>query len=415
MGRTILIVVILVSSIYAGIIINVQNQMYKLPSVMVDNSMRKEAENVSDFALRTAVRNAAAIGLTNEDNLEDFTTVYNNYKIGNCTIDSIRFNFAETVDKYQALTYISGDFQGKHINYPAEIAYNYPVVNPGPTPDAQWSSNRKHRHGDHDDYDDERGRIHASSHGMEEMTRGHGPDGRRAFHSDGGRGWLGVEDNPILQVDSTFSLSVFAKFENNANYGSLVWLASDPYDHEHAHTGHPGHNLRFKPTAGIYYTKSDRRMHYVVTLTNHRMLEVTMPYTTHGQHPHTTEAWHHFGLTYTNNAVNPANGLVCGRLRAYYNGAAVGDVYTIAADGTRKTIKAMYGLNIGRHDLRALSGHVIDADGYLSGHDNHHEGHHYHHGVMDFVSFWRSTITNEDMYNIYMGRINPSYMSYIRD
>lgn len=56
MGRTILLVVIMVTTIYAGIIISVQREMYKLPEIIKDNFSRKEIENVSDYALRAAVR-----------------------------------------------------------------------------------------------------------------------------------------------------------------------------------------------------------------------------------------------------------------------------------------------------------------------------------------------------------------------
>lgn len=56
MGRTILILVVLLSTIYGGIIISVQKEMYKLPDVMKDNFIHKEIENVSDYALRAAVR-----------------------------------------------------------------------------------------------------------------------------------------------------------------------------------------------------------------------------------------------------------------------------------------------------------------------------------------------------------------------
>jgi len=145
MGRAILIVVILISTIYAGIIVNVQKEMYKLPEVIVDNLLAKELENVSDYALRAAVRMGTEnnIMVTGVDSMlvdmeNDRITSYGTagtvidtvlfsrpYTQGNCTVNKIFYKRVGS-DYIEAKTYVRGILQGKTVDYDALIAYDYP-------------------------------------------------------------------------------------------------------------------------------------------------------------------------------------------------------------------------------------------------------------------------------------------------
>ena len=55
MGRGMLILVILMSTIFAGIAMRAQNRALELPDVLRDDQIKRETENVSDYALRYAI------------------------------------------------------------------------------------------------------------------------------------------------------------------------------------------------------------------------------------------------------------------------------------------------------------------------------------------------------------------------
>ena len=52
MGRAMLILVILLSTVFAGIALRMQTKMLDLPDVLRDDQLKRETENVSDYALR---------------------------------------------------------------------------------------------------------------------------------------------------------------------------------------------------------------------------------------------------------------------------------------------------------------------------------------------------------------------------
>jgi hypothetical protein len=52
------------STLFAGIVITLQEKMLNLPDVMLRNMLWKEAECVSDYALRTGIRNAGSMGFS---------------------------------------------------------------------------------------------------------------------------------------------------------------------------------------------------------------------------------------------------------------------------------------------------------------------------------------------------------------
>ncbi len=128
MGRSMIVVVILMGTIYAGIMLTMQNRLMNLPEVFVRQLLSKEAESVSDYALRTAVRNSVQLGIQAQaGTLLQLTQVFNNFQVGHCIIDSIQYSFVETANHYRAKSYVRGTLQDQDIVYPAEIAFNFPI------------------------------------------------------------------------------------------------------------------------------------------------------------------------------------------------------------------------------------------------------------------------------------------------
>ncbi|MDZ4182329.1 MAG: hypothetical protein U1B83_05570, partial [Candidatus Cloacimonadaceae bacterium] len=63
MGRSMLIVVVLMSTLYTGIMMSMQRSLFSLPDIVSRNMLQKQAESVSDYALRTAVRRSVSLGM----------------------------------------------------------------------------------------------------------------------------------------------------------------------------------------------------------------------------------------------------------------------------------------------------------------------------------------------------------------
>ncbi|MDZ4122107.1 MAG: hypothetical protein U1C33_06770 [Candidatus Cloacimonadaceae bacterium] len=128
MGRSLLIIVVLMSTIYAGITITSQKRMLSIPYITARNMINKEVESVSDYALRTAVRNSVSLGLQAQSgSVMQLTVNYNNFNIGNCIIDSINYTFVESGNHYRAISHVRGSLHGIDVEYPAEIAFNFPL------------------------------------------------------------------------------------------------------------------------------------------------------------------------------------------------------------------------------------------------------------------------------------------------
>ena len=117
MGRSVLILVVLMSTIFGGIVVSMQRRMQNFPEVMVRNLLKKEAESVSDYALRTGIRNAQSMGLQMpvEGVPLNVTQTFNNLRVGHCSIDSIRYRFINTTSQYRAQTAVRASMQGFNI------------------------------------------------------------------------------------------------------------------------------------------------------------------------------------------------------------------------------------------------------------------------------------------------------------
>ncbi len=102
---------------------------------------------------------------------------------------------------------------------------------------------------------------------------------------------------------------------------------------------HPGQNLRYKPTGGIWYQGGN--LHFTSVNTAYTQTTITVPFTPDGKWPHNKDKWHFFGLTYNN-----------GILKAYVNGVLRGTAY----QAPLPAINSTYGFTLGRKDIRNLGG-----------------------------------------------------------
>ena len=362
----------------------------------------KEAESVSDYALRTGIRNAVSLGLqVPQEGHTDTTQVFTNFRVGHCVIDSIRYSFVEGADHYRAQTTVRASMQGVNITYPAEMAFNYPISAVVGNPNCfYFEMDQPQFHGSNEWIRDTSGNNYTGEPYNAVSTRPHGSgaNGWKCASFDGVDDYIdircepGCPDHPRLVVSSALTIVCFAKIrvETTANQGTLVWLASDPYDHGSANGAHPGNNLRYKPTGAIWYSRTDQSMHFAATLNNgpKTMVEAVVPYTPLGKWPHNKDPWHFFGMT-----------LRFGILKAYINGVKVATVYQGI---TNDAIPNTYGVSVGRRDIRNLgSGGTAEYK--------------YFYGLMDQVGLYDRALSEAEMYGFYLGVIRPENILYIRD
>jgi hypothetical protein len=387
-----LIAVVLISTIYSGILLNVQRSLFKLPEVITENFIRKESENASDYALRTAVRDASQMIVTiPTDGVTSVSRNYNNFNIGHCAIDSIKYRFVTDRSHYQAKTYVSGVLQGLHVDYNAEIAFNFPISQLIPTPDGiYYQCDQPQFHGSNEYIMDDSGCGNDGEpmNAIGTRPNGYGVDGWKCASFDGVNDYILTYDHPMIQVDSTFTYSVFAKVVSTEATACLMWMASDPYDTNVSQTGHPGWNLRYKPCGAIWYTSTPtKQMHFAVTLRSYVMLQLDINYTPVGKSPYNKDAWHHFVMTFNK-----------GVLKAYINGVLMGTTTSLIS---KKTLTPEYGINFGRRDIRVPG--TTAADLY------------YLYGLEDQMGLFRRALTDQEVANLYWGIIKPADILYIRD
>jgi len=396
MGRSMLIVVLLMSTLYAGIMVTLQRHMFSVPDIISDNMMVKQAESVSDYALRTAVRNSVSLGMqASPDSVLHWNTVYNNFNVFDSRIDSIRYSFVETASRYRAQTYVTSRLAGRSVQYRAEIAFDFPVIEavgnpncfylrmnqPQFNPAEHWNQvlDSSPNHNDGLFYGD-----------IDTRPMGQGVDGWKCASYGIGGGYITHPGNASMEVNSNFSLVTFAKIREDHPAATIIWLASDPNDSNSAYTDslgyHPGQNLRLKPTAGIWYENGYVYFSSVNTVYN--QITISVPFTPAGKWPHNKDQWIFFGLTYNR-----------GILKAYINGVLVG---TNFSGWPFSAITNTYGYSIGRRDIRKDSGL---ATGWYK----------YMYGLLDELGLYNRTLSDAEMAGWYNQVISPANIHYIRD
>ncbi len=391
MGRTALILVVLMSTIYAGIMINLQRRLYDLPRIISRNMLQKEAESVSDYALRTAVRNSVFHGLQAEPGvLTQVHIPYTNFTVGNCIIDSINYVFDAHYSRYLAQSFVRGSLMNQEISYEAEIAFDFPI--PG---SVAGTPNVFYLEMDQPQFNPSFNRVYDTSPNANDgffwgdvTTRpmGSGANGWKCASFGIGGGWIDFPGSGSTVVSSAFTILTYAKIRQGHANATLVWLASNPFDTGSSSAAGPGHNLRYKPTGGIYFTGGN--MVFTATTSGHHVVTVTAPFTPDGKWPHNRDPWHFFALTYN-----------MGTVRGYINGVLVGTAY---APGVMEALPSIYGFSLGRKDIRVLG-------------PGGNSEYMYMYGLMDQVGLYNTALTADQINDFYHGTLQPARIWYIKD
>ena len=396
MGRSILILVLLMTTLYMGVMISLQRKMMDLPDIIADNLIMKQAESVSDYALRTAVRNSVSLGMqASPDYVWYWTEHYNNFNVQNCVIDSIKYDFAYSSSRYRARTYVRGFLQGREVPYTAEIAFNFPLIqavgtpncfylecdqpqfNPSENWNQVWDSTENHNDG-----------LFLGN--ISTRPMGEGANGWKCASYEDGGGYIYNLGHPSMSVNTNFTMISFAKIRKGQTFATVAWMASDPYDGTTAYTDadgvyHPGRNLRLKPSVGIYYENG--YMYFTSVNNVYNQVTVTAPFTPEGKWPHNKDQWIFMGMTYNR-----------GIVKGYINGVLVG---TNFSGFPYAAIPTNYGYSIGRRDLRG---------GTFSNTD-----YRYMFGLLDQIGLYNRTLSEAEMAGIYNQIINPANIQYIKD
>jgi len=392
-----LIVVVLMSTLYAGIMITLQRHMFSVPDIITRNMLMKQAEGVSDYALRTAVRNSVSLGMqASPDSVLHWKTVYNNFNVFNSRIDSIAYNFVESSSRYRAQVYVSGRIMGRTTQYRSEIAFNFPLIEAVGSPNCFWLRMNQPQFNPSEHFNQVTDSSPNHNDGLfygDISTRpmGQGVDGWKCASYGSGGGWITHPGNASMEVNTNFSVVTWAKIRQGHPAATILWLASDPYDSNTSYTDaggvyHPGQNLRLKPTAGIWYQSGT--MYFTAVNTMYNQVTVSVPFTPAGKWPHNKDQWIFLGMTYNR-----------GILKAFVNGALVGTSYS---GWPFSAITNTYGYSIGRKDIRNSSGL---ASGYYM----------YMYGLLDELGLYNRTLSEAEMAGWYNQVLSPANIHYIRD
>lgn len=404
MGRSVLILVLLMSTLFTAIMLSVQRRMLNLPDIITKNMLKKQIEGVSDYALRTAVRNSVGLGMVaSPDSVTHWTLHYNNFNIQNCVIDSIKYDFAYAANRYRARSYVRGNLMGVQEQYNAEIAFNFPLIEVVGTPDLfylefdqpqfnpsqnwclAWDSTVNHNDGiPYPIY----GQSGAGA--IKTRPNGQGANGWKCASFEAEGGYIYNTGHSSMHISSNYTIISFAKIINGHPAATIVWLASDPFDGNTAYTDvngvyHPGANLRLKPTGGIWYENGNLYFSAVNNL--NYQITVSVPFTPQGKWPHNKDQWIFMGMTYNR-----------GIVKGYVNGLPVG---TNWAGWPYSAKTNAYGYSIGRRDLR---GGTFSESDYK-----------YMFGLIDQVGLYSRTLSDAEMWSLYDQIIRPADIQYIRD
>ncbi len=465
MGRAILIVVILVSTIYAGINVSVQKEMYKLPSVIVNNFLNKECENVSDYALRAAVRLSTeniimlpgvdTLTVTFNDSIPDPGDINlpDDYAIGNCKIKRIRYKRLGA-STFEAKTTIEGTLQGRVVDYTGQIAFNFrttavdgPLVLYNDYDSQAHAPDSLLDHSSHPSGIPMTGLItavgtdfsnvvHYSSDGLDKyFTGGGGTHKCLEFGAamtngkDHVGGWVQcpspASESYQLLLDrlktyNQFTVAVYAKPQivksadrnvtNQGADGAAITIGGNSAalywaasDPEHSKFNEPGYE---RPSIGIWYDNYNAvaktvTMHYQVTINDGTASGTSMQITRAGC-PINSNLTQLAWHMYTLTFLN-------GTLTAYYDSDVVG---TVTAPGGYTTIMPNdYGFTLGMKDIRGdtptplCPTQVKDpATCYM-----------FFNGLLDQITYWDVCLTPQDVENWFNNYVDKAEKLYIRD
>lgn len=459
MGRASLMFVILMTTIFASVLVRVQRSIGGVPDVLIRNQLNKEIENISDFVLRAAVRNANSKDfldsvLSGTEIIGELTHIQNfaigERRIGNCDVLSLEYSYAHTADHYKVKTHIRGFMQGVEVFRDAEMAFSFPMVTLGKVaPNVVYLEferlllfpwlfdifNLNNRFLPDSSPNNYGGQFHGFSFISptapyyvkdnidDDVESWGGAYSKRYIKFNGYNNWVevenklpvGSEDDEALNTDTDFSLMCFAKIDKSGRnstlgisdkrnqQGALVWIPSDLTDA----------SMQFKPSAAIYFETTNTssatgKMHFVVTRSDKDSLMVSIPYT------RTAEVWQRKWLLIYYYIINPNHprfpwnsyGLTYETkdeqsiLTAYIDGRVVGQRIK---EGAVRAHKSEYGMIMGRKGLNT------------SLYDLSHVHNRYFFGIMDQAGMDDRTFTPTEMLLWHQGVMKSTLVQYIRD
>lgn len=398
MGRSMLIVVVLMSTIYAGILVSLQKKLFDVPDLVSRNMLQKQAESVSDYALRTAVRNSVNLGMqATPDSVWRWNERYGNtFPIQNCRIDSIKYAFLNDASHYRAQTWVSGKLGNQTTSYRAEMAFNFPLIQIVGNPNCFYLEMDQPQFNPSEHWNHVIDSSPNLNHGLfygniSTRPMGQGANGWKCASFESGGGYIMHPGNATMHVSSNFSVVSFAKIRQGHPAATILWMASDPFDTNTSYTDaggvyHPGQNLRLKPSLAIYYENNN--MYFTATNIMYNQVTVTVPFTPEGKWPHNKDQWIFFGMTYNN-----------GILKAYINGQLRG---TSWAGWPFRAITTTYGFHMGKRDIRNTTGLASGWQKYMF-------------GLLDQIGLYNRTLSDAEMAGFYNQVLAPADILYIRD
>lgn len=459
-----LIFVILMTTIFAGVLVNLNRRLVDTPTVLVRNTLMREAENVSDFALRNGVRNANSVAFLDYNFTKQDTIVWPfvNYKVGNCTIDSLKYTYFNGKTNYMVKSYITGEMQGIKVNRSAELAFRYPYGDAEKPNILNLDIERleltflkiiigiiKTLLGLNDGFEtmmiDSSGNGHNaviySNAWMSSILSSGGAFNKYCLAFLGGyNSWWEpygathmtvISDSTMarpIKTGNAFSLMCFAKIDKTGHrdypkkQGTLMWVPSDPYD--------PA--MIEKPAASIWFDNSpakdkDKEIHFGVTRSDKNLMEIVVKHDggawngTRGDifkwtfnwlplfsyYPklldHTKHQWNSYGLTYK--VEKDGGGVNWGVLKAYINGVKVGTKkgnplpQYVSADSLAHPYG--YGITLGRRDIQTGSPGPNEYRYFM--------------GLMDQVAMNDEAYDEGQMMEWHSTALAPARIMYLRD
>jgi hypothetical protein len=321
MGRATLILVVLMSTLFAGVAMRMNRNMLELPELLTDNQIKREAENISDYSLRyainqgsDAVRSWYERGFTNahvyfygsdteqipveypSENGVDLEIHTHAFPLGNGRIKQISFknihlsedgevSFRAVSTVQQSLHRTDGPeglLQNRSYEYVAEVAFNTTnLVNPNcfyheMNDNFNGNSIKKKPVADSSPwgnigYDT----VHIHSHPNEGVANSRSGIFRRSTHPNQWTnsdlviytpdsfepyGYELENPNTSMRVDEEFTLVGFVKIDADLDgeNGAIIWLPTLPTSWtEDEPVTDP------PPTAGVWYG-ADGLIHYLV-------------------------------------------------------------------------------------------------------------------------------------------------------
>lgn len=373
MGRTMLIVILLMGAVYTGLIGGLQERMLYIPEIISRNIIRKQTESVSDYALRLAIKNGDYLRTTYiaQDDTSSHVYTYsdaNEYLVQDTNIDSIKFIFQgrtgsgeHTIKQYMATSYVTGELMGEVVPYEAKVFY-------------ELSANKEFDNIYHNHFtmdakcwkdllDDESGNgFDAVRVGKNLNSKKNGAAVGDACAAFGQRG--GVDPSYMYYTDTqvrvaeTFTLSCWVKIPSDlSNRATAIWLppktngTGDTNDDNY--TGpYNGVDYRRRPTGAIYYDSN--KIYFEANTADGQCLILSTPISrTHRINNIHKAAWDHVAMTYN-----------MGEMKAYKGGTLVGTVVA-----TNYPIEAVenWGIYVGNEATQgsANTGRIAQFEGWL--------------------------------------------------